>query len=119
MKIITWVFCEDCFKHDYKYHAVPNFMTAEVKITKPRSPTPCESLMVTFDCLNCKEQGRKHKNKKSLVDMTCVQKKMKWFNLNTINPEQEAEYNRLAALPNSRVEFEYNGRTIIAKIFFT
>ena len=44
---------------------------------------------------------------------------MKFFNLNTMNPEQEAEYNRLAALPNSRVEFEYNGRTIIAKIFFT
>ena len=28
---------------------------------------------VTFDCLNCKEQKRKYKNKKSLVDITTDQ----------------------------------------------
>ena len=34
IKIISWVFCEDCFRHDYKRHEVPNFMTSEVNISK-------------------------------------------------------------------------------------
>ena len=32
-----------------------------------------DSTEVTFDCLNCKEQKRKYKNKKSLVDITTDQ----------------------------------------------
>ena len=71
MKILTWVFCEDCFRHDYKRHEVPNFQSSEVKITKARNHF--DSVEVTFDCLNCKEQGIKHKNKKSLVDITTDQ----------------------------------------------
>ena len=71
MKIITWVFCEDCFNHDYKRHEVPNFQSSEVKITKARSDF--DSVMVTFDCLNCKEQKRKYKNKESLVNITTDQ----------------------------------------------
>ena len=27
MKIITWVFCEDCFRKDEKRHDIPNFQT--------------------------------------------------------------------------------------------
>ncbi|MAM17494.1 MAG: hypothetical protein CME35_00820 [Gramella sp.] len=71
MKILTWVFCEDCFRHDYKCHEVPNFQSSEVKITKARNHF--DSVEVTFDCLNCKEQKRKHKNKKSLVGITTDQ----------------------------------------------
>ena len=68
MKIITWVFCEDCFNHDYKRHEVPNFQTSEVVIKK--AGVQFGSVGVTFDCLNCKEQKRKHNNKKSLIDIT-------------------------------------------------
>ena len=71
IKIITWVFCEDCYRNDYKRHEVPNFQTSEVNITKARNHF--DSTEVTFDCLNCKEQKRKYKNKKSLVDITTDQ----------------------------------------------
>ncbi len=71
MKLLTWVFCVDCFRHDYKRHEVPNFQSSEVKITK--AINDFDSVMVTFDCLNCKEQKRKYKNKKSLVDITTDQ----------------------------------------------
>jgi|TARA_R110000824_G_C14999370_1_gene656053 hypothetical protein len=71
MKILTWVFCEDCFNHDYKRHEIPNFQTSEVNITKAQNHF--DSTKVTFDCLNCKEQKRKHKNKKSLIDITTDQ----------------------------------------------
>ena len=71
IKIISWVFCEDCFRHDYKRHEVPNFMTSEVNISKAENNF--DSMEVTFDCLNCKEQKRKYKNKKSLVDITTDQ----------------------------------------------
>ena len=71
MKILTWVFCEDCFRHDCKRHEVPNFQTSEVKITKVRNHF--DSMEVMFDCLNCKEQKRGYKNKKSLVDITTDQ----------------------------------------------
>ena len=71
IKLLTWVFCEDCFRHDCKRHEVPNFQTSEVKITKARNHF--DSVEVTFDCLNCKEQKRGYKNKKSLVDITTNQ----------------------------------------------
>ena len=71
VKILTWVFCEDCYDHDYKYHELPNFQTSEVNITKVKNRF--DSTEVTFDCLNCKEQKRKYKNKKSLVDITTDQ----------------------------------------------
>ena len=71
IKILTWVFCEDCYNHDYKYHELPNFQTDEVKITKVKNHF--DSTEVIFDCLNCKEQKRKYKNKKSLVDITTDQ----------------------------------------------
>ena len=71
MKILTWVFCEDCFNHDYKRHEIPNFQTSEVNITKAQNHF--DSTKVTFDCPNCKEQKRKHKNKKSLIDITTDQ----------------------------------------------
>ena len=71
VKIITWVFCEDCFRNDHKRHELPNFQTSEVKITKARNHF--DSIEVMFDCLNCEEQKRGYKNKKSLVDITTNQ----------------------------------------------
>ena len=71
MKLLTWVFCEDCYNHDYKYHELPNFQTDEVVIKS--AGLNFDSVEVTFDCLNCKEQKRKYKNKKSLVDITTDQ----------------------------------------------
>ena len=71
MKLLTWVFCEDCFNHDYKRHEIPNFQTSEVNITKVKNHF--DYTEVTFDCLNCKEQKRKHKNKKSLINITTDQ----------------------------------------------
>jgi hypothetical protein len=71
MKLLTWVFCVDCFRHDYKRHEVPNFQSSEVKITK--AINDFDSVMVTFDCLNCKEQKRKYRNKESLVSITTDQ----------------------------------------------
>ena len=71
IKILTWVFCEDCFRKDEKRHDIPNFQTDEVVIKK--AGLNFDSVEVTFDCLNCKEQKRKYKNKKSLVDITTDQ----------------------------------------------
>ena len=71
MKLLTWVFCEDCYRNDYKRNDIPNFQTDEVVIKK--SGLNFDSVEVTFDCLNCKEQKRKYKNKKSLVDITTDQ----------------------------------------------
>lgn len=71
IKIVTWVFCEDCYRNDYKRHEVPNFQTSEVNIKKAKNHF--DSMEVTFDCPNCKEQKRKYKNKKSLVDITTNQ----------------------------------------------
>ena len=71
MKLLTWVFCVDCFRHDYKRHEVPNFQSSEVKITK--AINDFDSVMVTFDCLNCKEQKRKYRNKEALVSITTDQ----------------------------------------------
>ena len=71
MKLLTWVFCVDCFRHDYKRHEVPNFQSSEVKITKAKNDF--DSVIVTFDCLNCKEQKRKYRNKESLVSITTDQ----------------------------------------------
>jgi hypothetical protein len=67
IKIVPWVFCEDCYNHDYKYHELPNFMSSEVNILKAK--LHFDSVSVTFDCPNCKEQGRKYKNKESLVEI--------------------------------------------------
>jgi hypothetical protein len=72
MKIITWVYCEDCFRHDYKYHETPNLRTTEVNITAAKR-WGRDTIMATFDCLNCKEQGRKYRYKNSLVQMTTDQ----------------------------------------------
>ena len=71
IKVLTWVFCEDCYYNDPKRHEVPNFQTTEVKITAANNNF--DSVEVTFDCLNCKEQKRKYRNKKSLVDITTNQ----------------------------------------------
>ena len=71
MKLLTWVFCEDCYRNDYKRNDIPNFQTDEVVIKK--SGLNFDSVEVTFDCLNCKEQKRKYENKKSLVDITTDQ----------------------------------------------
>ena len=72
MKLLTWVFCEDCYRNDYKRHELPNFQTDEVVIKKAKLGI-VHQLEVIFDCLNCKEQKRKYKNKKSLVDITTDQ----------------------------------------------
>ena len=71
IKIITWVFCEDCYHNDHKRFDIPNFQTDEVVIKS--AGLNFDSVEVTFDCLNCKEQKRKYKNKKSLVDITTDQ----------------------------------------------
>ena len=71
IKILTWVFCEDCYRNDHKRNDIPNFQTDEVVIKK--AGLNFDSVEVTFDCLNCKEQKRKYKNKKSLVDITTDQ----------------------------------------------
>ena len=71
IKIITWVFCEDCYRNDHKRFNIPNFQTDEVVIKS--AGLNFDSVEVTFDCLNCKEQKRKYKNKKSLVDITTDQ----------------------------------------------
>ena len=71
IKILTWVFCENCYHNDPKRHEVPNFQTTEVKITAAKNNF--DSVELTFDCLNCKEQKRKYRNKKSLVDITTNQ----------------------------------------------
>ena len=73
IKLLTWVFCEDCYRNDYKRHDIPNFQTDEVVIKKAKDCPPIHQFEVTFDCLNCKEQKRKYKNKKSLVDITTNQ----------------------------------------------
>ena len=52
MKLLTWVFCEDCFRKDEKRHDIPNFQTDEVVIKK--AGLNFDSVEVTFDCLNCK-----------------------------------------------------------------
>ena len=49
----------------------PTFRLSEVVIKK--AGLNFDSVEVTFDCLNCKEQKRKYKNKKSLVDITTDQ----------------------------------------------
>ena len=71
IKVLTWVFCEDCYYNAPKRHEVPNFQTTEVKITAAKNNF--DSVELTFDCLNCKEQKRKYRNKKSLVDITTNQ----------------------------------------------
>lgn len=71
MNITTWVFCDDCFKHDPKYHEIPNFMTSEVNITK--AVLSRDTLIATFNCSNCKEQGRQYKDKESPIDISADQ----------------------------------------------
>ena len=71
IKLLTWVFCEDCYRNDLKRNDIPNLQTDEVVIKS--AGLNFDSVEVTFDCLNCKEQKRKYKNKKSLVDITTDQ----------------------------------------------
>ena len=71
IKLLTWVFCEDCYRNDLKRNDIPNLQTDEVVIKS--AGLNFDSVEVIFDCLNCKEQKRKYKNKKSLVDITTNQ----------------------------------------------
>ena len=71
IKLLTWVFCEGCYRNDLKRNDIPNLQTDEVVIKS--AGLNFDSVEVTFDCLNCKEQKRNYKNKKSLVDITTDQ----------------------------------------------
>jgi hypothetical protein len=65
--IITWVFCEDCYREDESKREIPNYMTEEVDIVKVDSDF--DGPTIKFNCPKCKEAKRPWK-KESRVQIT-------------------------------------------------
>ena len=66
--IITWVFCEDCYREVESKREIPNYMTEEVDIVKVDSDF--DGPTIKFNCPKCKEAKRPWKNKQSRVVIT-------------------------------------------------
>ena len=71
--IITWVFCEECYRHEDSKREIPNYMTEEVDIVKVYSDF--DGPIIKFNCQRCKDAKRPWKNKESRVEITTNQLK--------------------------------------------
>ena len=66
--IITWVFCEECYRHDDAKQEIPNYTTEEVDIVKVYSDF--DGPIIKFNCQRCKDTKRPWRNKESRVEIT-------------------------------------------------
>ena len=71
--IITWVFCDDCYRDDEAKREIPNYTTEEVDIVKVYSDF--NGPIIKFNCQRCKDAKRPWKDKESRVEITTNQLK--------------------------------------------